>query len=111
MGLLGTITALMHQDARAKSPLPPSCIALTLCPSGRGAGAAPRPRLWAQAAFSSSFHMSSSGLDRDAVNEGGDLLVLVHPARAQEHSGVSATSEVQQQPLPAKVAPLEVPLW
>jgi len=44
--------------------------------------------------------VGSSGLDWNAVNEGGDLLVLVHPARAQEHGGSSSTSEGQRQPRP-----------
>lgn len=99
----------MCQDTRAEPPLPLSPIALTFCPSCCGAAAAPHPGLGAQAAFASCSHMSSSGLDRDAVNEGGDLLVLVHPARAQEHGSVSAAPEVQQQPQPAKRASLVAP--
>lgn len=45
--------------------------------------------------------MSSSGLDWDAVNEGGDLLVLVHPARAQGHGDVStAPGPASQESIP-----------
>lgn len=111
VGPLGSGAALMHWDTIAQPSLPPSPVALTLCPSCCGAGAAPCPGLGTQAALASCSQVSPSGLDWDTVNEWGDLMVLVHPARAQEQGGVSTTSEMQQQqPLPAKRASPGVPV-
>lgn len=93
---MGTGTAATPRGARSQTPrLIASCrtqplhpsrpIPLTFCPCPRGAAAAaPCPRLGARAAFASCSCVSSPGLDGDAVNEGWDLLVLVHPARAQK---------------------------
>lgn len=58
-------------------------VPLTFHPCPRGAGAAPRPVLGAGAACASCSCMRSPGLDGDAVNEGWDLLVLIHPEGAQ----------------------------